>query len=522
MPLPKSELAKLYTYDSIDQLEREHEKLVETDEGFHHFFPPSRLDYYAEAMNADLQAFHIGWKLKISVHPTQVKEAFDLLAAKLALNYAVLFKVVRLSNRFLASDPRLNQGGQFVVYLESLKAQTSYDASSANAQMHAMIADIVATLKDNGIHEGVIPAGEAKVGPEFLSLRNDGVAVLDRVHANQRVYLSARIAVNCWNPTMAPPPAFCMLNHPAASGFNVAAHHASFDLSSGVGAYYGLLSGLVAYLRMHTFIVCEANPEQWQQIIASYQKGLFDPRFIRPAFHNDQEVLEAIYLCIRMLHMLQSSNHFNLALHLNTATHYRRNNAFAVFLHQVRNTAIALFPGFGAKELEFEHRKLVAADLKQLLQAMVSANTTPEMPRVKAIKQAIAHYLTNANHDLKFLEETATAGNLLANVIFLDAHLAKKDHQAAEPFFYRILANVESLPDWAEASLQQYRLGVAPMQQPPIIPQYQASVSAAEDARNLVFAEVDAKLNEHGVTRHVGETVTKVAGSSGITKPRTH
>lgn len=161
-------------------------------EGFFNFIPDSQK--------------HIdqgGWKLHISVDPTQLRVAFSVIAPRL-LKYNLSFKVIDDS---YSHGKRFEKGMQFTVYLQNENGSFQAD------EIQMLVKEITDALNEQNITSGHIDATDAKLkDTDFLSLRNDALPIIpltqtshpsfsnDRTDQDKTIYIPAHLVTSNFNP----------------------------------------------------------------------------------------------------------------------------------------------------------------------------------------------------------------------------------------------------------------------------------------------------------------------------------
>lgn len=194
---------------------------------------------------------HHGWKLHLSVQPSQLKKTYQLIYTVIA-NYGLGFKVLNID--FFESkkrkDLRLYNGAQFTIYLEENEKPTH-----SVLEIREMIDRITKILIDNSIFPGQIPDSDAKTISKYFSLRNDKSVLYpifqkNKTNQSNKNYIPAKIVGKNFNPENYDNPFFDLVL-PQIS-FDIKEHFLAFNMQDKEYITLAFFESMIAYLHEHT------------------------------------------------------------------------------------------------------------------------------------------------------------------------------------------------------------------------------------------------------------------------------
>jgi len=282
------------------------------------------------AQHKSENSLSLGWRLHISVHPDDLKQAFNL-AAPIISQYCSCFKV---TNPEEITSERFTQGAQITIPLE---VQKKWDVTPENAEK--MMKEIHQAFVTQGIRTGQKPGSDAATVSDYFSMRNDKVVLLSlgEVH-----YLPAKMIGKNFNPTNNPNP-FSHLLSAEVQSFDPLAHFQSFEceLADWDVSREPLFNfTMTSYVREHTIFDSMSKKERDEFILQfCLENGeKLDAQFLKEPYRDNPEILSAVKCALSIIVIEEGDRSWtSSAFHHHVtqsafSTRYPLDNSFQKFL----------------------------------------------------------------------------------------------------------------------------------------------------------------------------------------------
>lgn len=312
-----------------------------------------RLDYSGDFFNifpfreiSEETEYFYGWKLHLSVHPNDLKQAFNLVAP-LIHRAQLVFKVFAI-DQFQEEnliDRHVYDGAQITIYLEE-NGKPVFEPG--------LIEDLVKKLDEilnqNNIRIGKIPLSDVLTKLKYFSLRNDKGVILcasrDGVLKKSIKYLPENLVGRNYNPENCLNPFKILLNEKKL--FNPLEHFCAFNAKErdqiGLSFYMTLMGYIHEYTNINSHLEIE---EARKRLIKCIEKsGKFEitveDGLLKKEYQGDEQIKYAISLSVFLIG-------FGDGISCNNIEYfpYPYENSF-------KQTLVAAAKQFKALELHFE------------------------------------------------------------------------------------------------------------------------------------------------------------------------
>ncbi len=242
----------------------------------------------------------LGWKLHISVHPSDHENAFDL-AAGIISQFCYNFKVT-IPEKVVGD--RLYEGGQITIYVEDVERPVI-----TSKYVEAMMTKVTQAFLDNGIRVGTKPGSDLPMKSPYFSMRNSKFESILRRHDAD--YLEALAFGNNPNPANYPNPFSRLLK--SADSFDPSKHFALFELTETPNLLDCFYKTMVACLHEYTefdglddalkekvLLQCflgNADADNAAKLTAS---------FIKEAYKNNSKIQLTVMQAIRIIFIYET------------------------------------------------------------------------------------------------------------------------------------------------------------------------------------------------------------------------
>ena len=324
----KNNPQELFNYDNLNDLVQQGEIVrFHQDHAFFVITHPER------ARCTSKNSCLLGWKLHISVHPDDVKRAFNL-AAPIISRYCSCFKV---TNPEVITNERLTQGAQITIPMEA--QEDEWRVTPENAEK--MVKDIEQTFSGQGIRAGEKPESDAATVSTYFSMRNDKIVQLS---SNETGYIPAELTGKNFNPTNSPNSYSHLLSPETQTSFDPLEHFHAFEPawadSQNVLIEPFFILTMISYVREYTLFDSMDNKARDEFILRfCFDNGeKLDADFLKEPYRNNPEILQAVK-CALSISIIQNADPcwWNDGFHHHVtqsafSAHYPFDNSFRKFL----------------------------------------------------------------------------------------------------------------------------------------------------------------------------------------------
>jgi|GEM_PF-4919574 len=268
----------------------------------------------------------LGWKLHISVAPTDHEKAFNL-AAPIISRYLPYFKVTNPKN---VHGDRLSFGMQITIYL-----QENGKNIIPPEDVKKMVQEIDQVFLENKIQPGTISSSDAQMISPYFSMRNDKAEI--SFIENMVEYLPANEVGGNFNPLNGSNP-FCDLLIPTTTSFDPYEHFLSFDADSGqlnnVNKTILFFFTLFACVREYTiFDTLDEESQQkllFQCCIENSEK--IEAQFFKEPCRNNPGIRLAVKQAASLLMMSSSRELYDYVAEVKLSAQHSGDNSFKKLL----------------------------------------------------------------------------------------------------------------------------------------------------------------------------------------------